>query len=121
MNVHPNAIELLNNFIKQSKFDGDPDTIFNGLADPELKPQFNVLINQVAADFIITVNNNPTEIKFYNNIAEGIARFDAEIGYMDTEDHEMVCTYFEDIMDCVNLESSNGLLNIWLYGFNPVE
>jgi hypothetical protein len=121
MNVNPNAVSLLNDFIQQDKFVGDPDGQFNGLGDPELKPLFNALINQVAADFITTVNNEPTEAKFHNNIATGTARFDAEIGYIDTEDQEMVCSYFEAIMDCVNLESSNGLLTTWLYGFNPEE
>ncbi|MDN3581546.1 DUF4844 domain-containing protein [Mucilaginibacter flavus] len=116
MKVNPNAIALLNDFIQQDKFVGDPDGLFNGLADPELKPQFNALINQVAADFLDTVNNGPTEAKFCSDIAAGTARFDAEIGYMDTEDQEMVCNYIESIMDCVNLESSNGILNNWVYG-----
>jgi hypothetical protein len=37
----------------------------------------------------------------------------------DTEDRERVCMNMEKIMDIVGLESSDGLLNNWLYGFDP--
>jgi hypothetical protein len=38
---------------------------------------------------------------------------------LDTEDKERVCTYFEELMDIVELDSSNGQLNEFLYGFDP--
>lgn len=34
----------------------------------------------------------------------------------DTEDRERVLSYFEDIMDAVGMESSDGTLNRLLYG-----
>ncbi len=37
----------------------------------------------------------------------------------DTEERERFCGYLEQIMDATGIESSDGLLNSWLYGFDP--
>ena len=37
----------------------------------------------------------------------------------DTEDRERLCSYFEELMDIVGLESSGGHLNNFMYGFDP--
>lgn len=37
----------------------------------------------------------------------------------DTEERERFCAYLERIMDITGIESSDGLLNSWLYGFDP--
>lgn len=37
----------------------------------------------------------------------------------DTEERERLCGYLEEIMDIAGIESSDGLLNEWLYGFDP--
>jgi hypothetical protein len=39
----------------------------------------------------------------------------------DTEDRERLCGYLEEIMEIFGIESSDGLLNRWLYGFDPQE
>ena len=35
---------------------------------------------------------------------------------VDTEDRERVCRYLQEIMDILGIESSDGLLNNWMYG-----
>ena len=40
---------------------------------------------------------------------------------LDTEDRERVSTYFEELMDIVGLQSSDGKLNQFIYGFDPNE
>jgi hypothetical protein len=37
----------------------------------------------------------------------------------DTEERERFCSYLENIMDITGIESSDGLLNNWMYGFDP--
>jgi hypothetical protein len=37
----------------------------------------------------------------------------------DTEEKEQACGYCERVMEILNIESSDGLLNEWLYGFDP--
>jgi hypothetical protein len=44
-------------------------------------------------------------------------RFKSIYVEIDTEDRERVCAYFEELMDIVGLESSDGHLNNFLYGF----
>ena len=45
---------------------------------------------------------------------ENLKKFD--IYNLDTEDREYICGYFEKIMDAIEMESSGGVLNQWLYG-----
>lgn len=37
----------------------------------------------------------------------------------DTEEREEACTYCELVMEILSIESSDGTLNTWLYGFDP--
>jgi hypothetical protein len=39
----------------------------------------------------------------------------------DTEEREQACTYCERVMNVLGIESSDGLLNTWLYGFDPEQ
>jgi hypothetical protein len=39
----------------------------------------------------------------------------------DTEERERFCSYLEQIMDITGIESSDGLLNSWMYGFDPAS
>jgi hypothetical protein len=41
-----------------------------------------------------------------------------DLGY-DSEDRERILLYFQEIMDIVELQSSNGQLNDFYYGFDP--
>ena len=37
----------------------------------------------------------------------------------DTEEKEQACTYCERVMEILGIDSSDGALNTWLYGFDP--
>lgn len=39
----------------------------------------------------------------------------------DTEEREKACTYCKSVMDMLGIESSDGVLNTWLYGFDPEQ
>lgn len=78
-----------------------------------------MLINQAAKDFLYTVVHQPTEAKFQSDISNGLKWFDKYYLELDTEDRERICEYFEKIMDCVGLQSSNGQLSYWMYNFDP--
>lgn len=121
MKVNTDAKQKLLLFIKKSKFNAEPGTVFNGLSNPRLKTQLNKFLNEAATDFLTTVNHQPNEKKFEDNIKTGLARFNTLYNELDTEDRERTCTYFEELMDCVGLQSSNGQLNLWMYGFDPTK
>lgn len=42
-----------------------------------------------------------------------------EFYLLDTEDKEWICEELTKIMDILKIDNSNGLLNAWLYGFDP--
>ena len=39
----------------------------------------------------------------------------------DSEERDRVCSYLEQIMDILGIDSSDGLVNIWRYGFDPAQ
>ncbi len=39
--------------------------------------------------------------------------------YVDSEEREQACAYCEQVMNILQIKSSDGLLNKWLYGFDP--
>jgi hypothetical protein len=39
--------------------------------------------------------------------------------HSDSEERDRACTYIEQIMDILDIESSDGLLSTWRYGFDP--
>lgn len=123
MTVGSQAVNNLEAFKTKSKF--EPDTIgmfYPGIADPTLQPTLTELINNAADDFIeVAKGKEPTENKFQEKISLGLSRFTPLYLELDTEDRERVCSYFEELMDIVGLESSGGRLNNWIYGFDPTE
>ena len=87
-----------------------------------MRPIFTEKVNRAAADFKnVAESENPTEKKYQEKIKIGLSRFAEVYMELDTEDRERVCTYFEELMDIVGLESSNGQLNRFMYGFDPNE
>jgi hypothetical protein len=54
-----------------------------------------------------------------NAIQIGLDRFADLYVQLDTEDRERVCSYMEELMDIVGLESSAGHLNNFMFGFDP--
>ena len=107
-------------FIAKKKF--YEENFYPGIADEKLRPILTEKINQVAYDFqIVAESDNPTDKKYLEKIKIGLSRFSDIYLDLDTEDKERVCSYFEELMDIVGLESSNGQLNDFMYGFDPNE
>ena len=106
-------------FKNKEKFIEDNTLFYPGIADPAMRPILTEKINLVADDFIEVVSSdNPTDKKYQEKIEIGLKRFSDIYINLDTEDRERVCSYFEELMDIVGLESSNGQLNEFLYGFD---
>ena len=120
MKTPKNVNEEFEEFIAKKKFVAE--NYYPGIADEKMRPIFTEKINSVAFDFkSIAESENPSDKKYQEKIKIGLSRF-ADI-YMElyTEDRERVCSYFEELMDIVGLESSSGQLNKFMYGFDPNE
>ena len=112
-------IDLLQDLINTEKFLPDQQTFYTGLGRKELTPVMNSLMNETLKDFIEITKQSPSDRAYQEKIKVGLERFSPYYLQLETEDRERVCLYFEQMMDIVKLESSGGLLNQWLYGFNP--
>ena len=67
----------------------------------------------------IAESGKTTDKNYQDKIKIGLERFNDVYLILDTEDRERVCHYFEELMDIVGLQSSDGLLNNFMYGFDP--
>lgn len=107
-------------FKNKEKFLQDNKLFYPGIGNPSLKPVLTEKINLAADDFKkLADKGNATDIEYQNAIKIGLDRFADLYLQLDTEDRERVCSYFEELMDIVGLESSSGHLNNFMYGFDP--
>ena len=114
-----NYADLIERFISKQKFVPDEDLYYPGLADEKLRPVLTAAINQAATDFKqVAESKKPTAEAYRIRISIGLSRFSGIYANLDTEERERICSYYEELMDIVNLDSSGGLLNEFLYGFN---
>jgi hypothetical protein len=115
-----NAMEKFEKFKAKEKFVEDMKILYPGIGAEKLKPILTEKINLAAEDFEkIAKNGNATDKDYQNAIGKGLDRFKSIYLEIDTEDRERVCAYFEELMDIVGLESSDGQLNNFMYGFDP--
>jgi hypothetical protein len=121
MNTPKDAVEKLDAFLEKKKFEPQPyPNYYPGIADEKMRPVFTEKIDQIALDFKeVALSNNPTDKKYQEKIALGLARFSEIYLETDSEDLDRICSYVEEIMDIVALESSDGQLNAFRYGFEP--
>tara|TARA_R110001592_G_scaffold9723_1_gene51435 strand:+ start:3427 stop:3876 length:450 start_codon:yes stop_codon:yes gene_type:complete len=118
MDIPDNASESLTAFIQKKKF--VREKFYPGIAKEELRPVVTKKINSAALDFMAVIQTKtPTNELYQEAIEKGLARFSDIYLVLDTEDRERICGYFEEMMDIVGLESSNGQLNNFMYGFEP--
>jgi len=104
-------------FKSKEKFNEDLKSYYPGAASRKVKKQLTERINLAADDFAAVASGEaPTQEEYLDAIDKALERF-TDI-YIDTEDREQVGFYFEELMDIVDLESSEGKLNNFLYGFD---
>jgi hypothetical protein len=121
MNTPNDAVEKLDAFLEKKKFEPQPyPNYYPGLSDEKMRPILTEKINQIAFDFkAVATSKNPTDKKYQEKITIGLARFSNIYLEIDSEDLDRICSYVEEIMDIVALESSDGQLNAFRYGFEP--
>ncbi|ENW97624.1 DUF4844 domain-containing protein [Acinetobacter sp. NIPH 298] len=109
------VIELLEQFKNQDHFSED-GILYTGVQDKQLKDQLNQKVENTTQAYIelYTDSTQPTKTQLLKILSDGIHQIDPNT--LDTEDREQVATTFEHFLDITGLESSEGILNTWLYG-----
>lgn len=112
MHVPSTAVQQLQAFKTKAKFEADD--LYTGAWPAEVRPVLNSVLNQSADEFINITTAQPTQEQYLQAMANGLAKIDAD--ELDTEDRERVAEQYQDLMDIVGLQSSEGLLNKFVYG-----
>ena len=115
MKVASDAIRNLKILANRDNF--TEEGMYTGVHDPVLREKLNAKLNSTIQNFIEAVENRATREQYIELIRNSMANFDRIA--VDTDDVEQVALNFEKIMDCIGLESSDGVLNNWMYGFDP--
>lgn len=115
-----NAMTKFEEFKRKKKFNADQQLSYPGIRDQNQQTSFAQKINLAAEDFEkLAKKGDATEKDYQNAIKIGLNRFTGT--YIDSEDQDRICYYFEELMDIIGLESSGGHLNNFRYGFDPKQ
>lgn len=110
------AIPQLRALAADDNFAAD-QMLYTGVRDPVLRAKLNHQLGAAILKFVKAVEQKASKEALLRMMAAEIAAFKREA--LDSEDAEQVALNFEKIMDCIGLESSDGILNQWMYGFDP--
>src|SRR6476469_9197675 len=80
----------------------------SGKLPVEARPRLNRVLVESAAEFLRLASNNPTREGYLKSLDTNLARLDAIA--VETADRQQVAEYFQDMLDIVGLESSDGRL-----------
>jgi len=97
------------------KFLPEEDGSYTGVQDPAARRAAEAAINGVIERVEALLPDRATKAAVLKEFSTGLD----QLALTDTEDREQAAGYLEQIMDCLGMESSDGLLNKWMYGFDP--
>jgi len=89
--------------------------MYPGAPDESTRLRAENIINNLANRLIQGVKNNPSKAYVLNQFELSLKELQ---GY-DSEERDRASLYLEDIMDILSIDSSDGTLNRWRYGFEP--
>ena len=107
--------KLLETFVAKKKFSAEK--LYSGVRGEPERLRFEGAINDLAGRLSPLVTNPKPKKDLLNEFKAFLPLIETA----DTEDRERALTYLEELMDIFGVESSDGLLNQSLYGFNPVQ
>lgn len=111
--VTPSTIKGLRTFQDKPKF--VKEGFYSGALNETVQKRCEESINILVEKIIKNIEQNPQKEFVIDEFENTLANFDEE----DTEEREQACVYLEQLMAILGVENSNGVLNKWLYGFDP--
>tara|TARA_R110000744_G_scaffold36774_1_gene84715 strand:+ start:1377 stop:1769 length:393 start_codon:yes stop_codon:yes gene_type:complete len=107
--------EALQELKSQKKFIEDMALFYPGTPDDQTRIAAENIISSALVKLIESPSDKLTEKEFWL-ILKIAAK---QLAKMDSEEMERGLSYIEEIMDIYKIESSDGRLNKWHYGFDP--
>lgn len=115
LEITDSTVIELRNFLAQKKFIEDFSLMYPGAPDESVRASAELIINNLASRLIMGVTDNPTKAYVLGQFKLSLNQLES----YDSEERDRALSYMEGIMDILNIESSDGLLNNWRYGFDP--
>lgn len=84
----------------------------NGRLPVEARPKLNRVLVESSAEFLRLAGNNPTREGYFKTLDASLARLNPLA--TESEDREQLAEYFQDMLDIVGLESSEGRLTAFV-------
>lgn len=97
------------------KFQQDNTSMYPGAVIEKDRLRLEHTINELIDNLLATDVASLEKSAVLQHFEKTLHKLELE----DSEDQDRVCYYLEKIMDVFQIESSDGLLNNWRYGFDP--
>ncbi|GAB3740341.1 hypothetical protein GCM10027594_20330 [Hymenobacter agri] len=86
----------------------------SGKLPVEARPRLNRVLVEASSEFLRLATHNPTREGYFKALDASLARLDALA--VEAEDRQQLAEYFQDVLDIVGLESSEGRLGAFVEG-----
>lgn len=105
----------LQTFVAKKKF--IPERLYTGVTNELVRERCERLVNDLATRLLANTGASLSQETVMTEFKRTLNEFELA----DTEDRERAASYLEEIMDILGIKSSEGLLNKWMYGFDPSQ
>ena len=86
----------------------------NGKLPAEARPKLNRVLVESASEFLRLASSQPTREGYFKALDAGLARLERLA--VGAEDRQQVAEYYQDVLDIIGLESSEGRLAAFVDG-----
>jgi hypothetical protein len=115
MSTATKRAEALAAFQAKKKFIAEG--LYPGATNEQDRARYEVLVNDLAARLL----NLPPEKQTKANVLSEFKVTMPAFELVDSEERDRFLDYLNELMSIFSIESSDGLLNTWRYGFDPKE
>lgn len=109
----PDRQQALARFIAKKKFVEEPG--YPGATNEPDRLRYEAEVNELARSLSMLTPAEQTKAVVLEKFKPTMAKFE----YADSEEQDRFLRYLEELMDIFGIESSDGLLSKWRYGFDP--
>lgn len=111
--ARPEVLAALNRLKEERKFEAE--VFYPGAVDERVRARCEGVINEMIDALVLLLPTLPKK----SDVLAVIALHLQSLSDEDTEEREQAASYSERIVEIIGMASSDGLLNRWVYGFDP--
>lgn len=113
LNITRESLAELAALRSESKFHAHD--FYPGAPDEAARREAEETVNRMLDRIVAGLPKSPSKVFVLSEFQIMLDGFDSP----ETEEREEICAYCERVMSVLGIERSDGLLNRWLYGFDP--